>query len=77
MPEANRGLARRTGDADMTHTETNCYGIPQELIATSRRQARRMRTRVVFHLLRRTMKRLSPGRLRPAPALLRPAVQPI
>jgi hypothetical protein len=57
----------------MTQTEITCYGIPQELIETSRRQARRMRTRVVFHLVRRTIKRLSPG---PAPALLRPAAQP-
>jgi hypothetical protein len=61
----------------MTHTETTRYGIPQELIETSRRQARRMRTRVVFHLLRQTIRRFSAPRLQPAPALLRPAAQPV
>jgi len=60
----------------MTHTDTTRHGIPQELIETSRRKARRMRTRVVFHLVRRMMKQLSPGRLQAAPALLRPAAQP-
>ena len=60
----------------MTNTETNCYGIPREIIEASMRRARRLRSRVVFRLARRLMRRLSPGRLQPAPAPIRPAVRP-
>jgi hypothetical protein len=76
MPDANRGPARRTGEADMTHTETNCYGIERATIEISRRRARRLRGRVVSYLLRRVMRRVSALRLQPARSAVRTAVQP-
>jgi hypothetical protein len=76
MPDANRGPAGRTGEADMTHTESTCYGIPRETIENSMRRARRLRGRIVFRLARRMLRRLNPGRLLPVPAPIRPATQP-
>jgi len=60
----------------MTHTETTSCGIPRETIETSMRRARRLRSRVVFRLMRRMARRLSPVRLQPAPTPIRPAIQP-
>jgi hypothetical protein len=77
MPEADRGPAKRTGEADMTSTEMNCNGIPRETIAISRQRARRMRSRVVFRLMRRVMRQISAGPVQPAPTPIRPAPQPV
>ena len=60
----------------MTHIETTSCGIPRETIETSMRRASRLRSRVVFHLIRRMARRLSPARLQPAPTPIRPAIQP-
>jgi hypothetical protein len=75
MPEANGGPAQRDGETDMTPTETTRYAIPRDTIENSRRRARRLRTRVVLHLLRRTMRRLNAMRPQAARTALRPAVQ--
>ncbi len=60
----------------MTTTDTNCYGIAGETIATSRRRARQLRSRVMFHLLRRAVRRFSAARPQSAPVLARAAAQP-
>jgi hypothetical protein len=60
----------------MTNTERNCYGISRETIDISRHRARRLRSRVVFRLMRRLMRRPSPAPIHPAPAPVRPALQP-
>ena len=60
----------------MTHAETTSCGIPHETIENSMRRARRLRSRVVFRVMRRMAGRLRPVRLQPAPTPIRPPIQP-
>jgi hypothetical protein len=57
----------------MTQTDTIRYAIPRDTIENSRQRARRLRSRVVFHLLKRAMRRLTAVRPQAARTLLQPA----
>jgi hypothetical protein len=60
----------------MTQTDTARYAIPRDTIESSRQRARHLRSRVVFYLLKRAIRRLNATRPQPAHTARRPVLQP-